>query len=76
MKYKLDPRLKFLKDPIVQLCILILIGLVCSEIYINNLEKKEIKPIVKQDKSNIPLSERSRDTTEWRKQYYDHLYWN
>ena len=35
--FKLDPRLEFLKDPIVQFCILVIIGLVCSEIYINNL---------------------------------------
>lgn len=76
MKYKLDPRLNFLKDRIIQFCILILIGLICTELYAKHRFKEEIKPIIKKDKSDIPLSERSQDTTAWRKKYYDHLYWN
>jgi hypothetical protein len=76
MKYKLDPRLKVLKDPIVQFCILVIIGLVCTMMYEKHVEKEETKPIIKQIKSDAPLSEIPRDTTEWRKGYYEHLYWN
>jgi hypothetical protein len=77
-KFELDPRLKFLKDPIVQFVIYAIIGLVCAELYIKYQKKEEAKPEIKieQIKSDAPLSEICKDTTEWRRQYYNHLYWN
>jgi hypothetical protein len=77
-KFELDPRLKFLKDPIIQVCILAIIGLVGIKIWLYHQKEEYKKPKIKieQIKSDAPLSEIRKDTTEWRRQYYNHLYWN
>lgn len=63
---KLDTRLYFIKDPF--LYIPLFIALACLG-YIIKCEQPKT-PKVKKEAVTIV----KRDTTEWRKQYYEHLY--
>ena len=65
---KLDPRLYFLKDPFVFIPLFLFFGGL-GAIYKREQAKT---PQVKKEAVTIV----KKDTTEWRKQYYEHLYNN
>ncbi len=61
-----DTRLYFLKDPHIYIPLFLAIGLFGATF---KHELKQAKPKVKE-----PVTAVKSDTTEWRKQYYEHLY--
>ena len=63
---KIDSRLYFIRDPF--LYIPLFIALACLGVIIKN---EQPKAKVKQKESVTAVKS---DTTEWRKQYYEHLY--
>jgi uncharacterized protein YceK len=63
---KLDTRLYFLKDPFVFIPLLLFLG------GLGSIIKRE-QPKTPQVKEK-PVTAVKSDTTEWRKQYYEHLY--
>jgi hypothetical protein len=78
----MDTRLYFLKDPIV------LIGIIAfATVYyfgrnavdgkteITETQETEIKTDVKTETDKTETDYKT-DTTEWRKSYYNHLYWS
>lgn len=61
-----DTRLYFLKHPLIFIPIFLAIGLFGATF---KHELKQAKPKVKETVTTV-----KSDTTEWRKQYYEHLY--
>jgi hypothetical protein len=63
---KLDTRLYFLRDPHIYIPLFLAIGLFGATF---KHELKQAKPKQKEAVTTV-----KSDTTEWRKQYYEHLY--
>ena len=73
---KVPPLLNFYKDPVVLLCITLIIFLGSFYTYLSYIaDKAEGKKPKVEALDDLPLSQRNQDTTQWRKLYYEHLYY-
>lgn len=69
----LDTRLYFLRDPHIFIPLFLAIGLFGATF---KHELKQTKPKQKEAVTIVKPSVKNTDTTEWRKSYYNHLYYS